>query len=102
MNRKPTLSQLLIILMITIGIMFYETFVFMKIYNWFIPLATGWGKISYWLAFGIIVLIDLVLIKIRKKGDNNKTLGDYIASIIYTIVIISCFLGVAALVHIGV
>lgn len=99
MEKKATLSQLLIILLITIGIMFYETFVFMTIYNWFIPLATGWNKISYWLAMGIIILLDLI--KPRRKSED-KTLREHIISICVTISLVSFFLGIAALVHLGV
>ena len=98
-NKKASLPQLLIILAITIAISFYHAFVFMKVYNWFIPLATGWTPIGYWLAFGIIILIDLVK---SRKDSKDKSFREYLIGVFVTIAIISTFFGFAALIHLGV
>ena len=105
---ESALDVILVILTIVglIGLVFFEAFVLMKCWNWFVVPATGWNEIRYWLTFGISLTVTLL------KGfkDNNSNDNDYsnnscasaFGTVLVYYVVIALFLGVGALVHLGV
>ena len=100
MNSRPKLWHLILFLVISIGLTFYQAFVFETIYNWFIPLATGWTPISYWLAFGISLFISFV--RYRHVKDTRETISEYVESIALNVFVPAFFLGASALINIGI
>ena len=101
MNEKPKIWQSVVCLIILIGLSFYHAYVFKTIYNWFIPLATGWTPISYWLAFGIMTFISFIRYH-SSKDDDDETVADYVKKVLASVIIPSLFLGVSALINIGI
>lgn len=89
-----------------IGLVFFETFVLMKCWNWFIVPATGWNEIEYWLTFGISLTVNLFKGFTSNKYEETSHSGNSCVSAFSTVVtyyvVIALFLGIGALVHLGV
>lgn len=102
MNFRRSLNPLqwAIILLLAFGLMFYTAFIFMKIFNWFIPTFTGWPEINYWVAYGLTILISIC--KNRVNNIKGEDMSDYISAILSEVTTLSIFLGIAALLHLGV
>lgn len=99
-RRSLTPLQVAIVLLLVFGLTFYTAFIFMKIFNLFVPAFTGWPEINYWVAYGLTLLIGLF-----KSRVNNKISGDmsdYLAAILSEIVTLAISLGIAELIHLGV
>lgn len=108
---ESALDVILVILTVVglIGLVFFEAFVLMKCFNWFVVPLMGWTDrepIGYWLTFGI----SLTLTLIKGFKDNNSNDTDYsntscasaFGTVLAYYVVIALFLGVGALVHLGV
>ena len=108
MGKKKSLGVELVGLLLSIGVIFFSSFVLMKVYNWFIPSITGWGAITYWMAMGIDVVISTIHCGLAFNVDRIKdaTLEDddldYIAEPIVKVMVYACLLGIGALVQLGV
>ncbi len=104
MKKEATLPQLLFCLLLTISLMFYEAFIFLTLFNWFIPLVTGWNPINnYWLAFGVTVFLNFILLRFDDKVEvEEKSFGDRLYKIFERLAVTSMIFGFAALIHLGV
>ena len=47
------------------------TFVVMSLWNWLTPALFGWHVISFWQAFGILVLCKILFGGFRGRGHHN-------------------------------
>lgn len=88
----------------TIGLAFFEAFTGMLLWNWFIPAVTGWSKISYWLSFGIILTIGIFAqVLDRSKGEEKDgTPYTYIGVVISRYLVYGLIIGIGALVQLAV
>lgn len=108
MGKKKSLGVELVGLLLSIGVVFFSSFVLMKVYNWFIPSITGWGAITYWMAMGIDVVLSVLHLSLsfnlsRIKGDTVDTDEyDDIAEPIVKVMMYACLLGIGALVQLGI
>lgn len=97
--------KVIISIAISFSVSFYAAFVAMRVYNWFIPAATGFKEIGYWLAYGICLVVEVFTLEISNTKDNDD-LDDILSkSLVHSLVkvtILSLILGVAALVQLGV
>lgn len=87
-----------------LGLAFFEAFTGMLLWNWFIPPATGWGKISYWLSFGIILTIEIFAqILSRSKGEEKDgTPYSLIGAVVGRYLAYGLVIGIGALVQLGI
>lgn len=99
-KRGLTPLQWIFVLLLAFGLMFYTAFIFMKIFNWFIPAFTGWPEINYWVAYGLTILISIC--KNRVNNIKGHDMEDYLVAIVSEITTLSGFFGIAALLHLGV
>lgn len=99
-NIKITIINLLI----GIGVLFFGGFVFMKLFNWFIPSITGWNEISYWVALGVTIVIETLLLEIEYKvnGVYDSLIKENISDGILRLELYGMMLGIGALVQLGV
>lgn len=99
-RRNLTALQFVIVLLLVLGLTFYTAFIFMKIFNLFIPAFTGWPEINYWVAYGLTLLIGLF--KSRVNNNTAQDMEDYLVAIVSEIVTLAISLGIAELIHLGV
>lgn len=99
-RRNLTALQFVIVLLLVLSLTFYTAFIFMKIFNLFIPAFTGWPEINYWVAYGLTLLIGLF--KSRVNNNTAQDMEDYLVAIVSEIVTLSISLGIAELIHLGV
>ncbi len=87
-----------------LGLAFFEAFTGMLLWNWFIPVATGWSKISYWLSFGIILTIEIFAqILSRSKGESVEgTPYTFVGAVISRYLAYGLVIGIGALVQLGI
>ncbi len=108
MEKQKSLGAGLVGLLLSIGVVFFSSFVLMKVYNWFIPNITGWGEITYWMAMGIDVVLSVVNVglglSLSRIKDNTVDTDDYddIAESIIKVIIYAILLGIGALVQLGI
>lgn len=106
--KQASIKLAIINLLMAIGVLFFGSFVFMKLFNWFIPSITGWNEISYWMAFGVTIVTESLLLVIEYKinGIYDDLIEDSIYdSIVKQITVATTYgmmLGVGALVQLGV
>lgn len=107
-NNKESVKFYSIQLILTIGLVFFSSFVFMKVYNWFIPSITGWHVITYWMAFGIDCVLSVLFASTTYEIDTirtsvcKQTKEETIQGIIAKYVLYACLLGIGALVQLGI
>ena len=113
-NRHSVLTVILVsvlTLALVIGNTFFEAFVFMKLYEWFLFNLFNTPTISYWQSMGISITITFALMGILvilatknkdKDDDESDTLGESLGREIAITVIVAILFGIAALVQLGV
>lgn len=92
---KKALFNLFISSILALSVSFYTAFVFMKLFNWFIPQLTNINQISYGLSYGICVIIGFLKIKVDLDTDTEGTehsLKDILSMQFVKIVLYSVFL----------
>lgn len=92
---KKALFNLFISLIVAVSVSFYTAFVFMKLFNWFIPQLTNVNQISYGLSYGICIIIGFLKIKVdtdtnAKESENH--LMDILSMQLIKIALYSIFL----------
>lgn len=108
MEKGKNVGIKLVELLLSIGVLFFSSFVLMKVYNWFIPSITGWSAITYWMAMGIDVVISTVHCGLAFNIDRIKVATlenddlDCIAEPIVKAIVYACLLGIGALVQLGI
>ena len=108
MKEELDLKAGFVRLILSVGVLFFSSFVLMKVYNWFIPSITGWRTITYWMAMGIDVVIstlDLGLVWKTTKIETEvveESDKDYIIDPISKFIVYAIILGIGALVHLGI
>lgn len=83
-----------------IGELFFSAFVLLKYWGWFIMPATGWNPINYWLAMGINATISLY--KPLSSSKKEQDCWDKLSEAIIWYILIGIFLGLGALISLGV
>lgn len=107
-DNKVSVKFYFIQLVLLIGLDFFASFVFMKIYNWFIPSITGWHTITYWMAFGIDCVLSVLSVSIVFEIDAIKTAickqtkEEITGRIVAKYILYACLLGIGALVQLGI
>lgn len=104
MRNSSSLEDVLTLIVgviFALAVAFYSAFVFMKLFNWFASPLFNYS-LSYWGAYGIALLIKMCTIKITSKEENNDDgLAYVIALTIIECLYLSAFLGIGALVNLG-
>ena len=107
-NNKKSAKFSLIQLILTIGLDFFASFVFMKMYNWFIPSITNWNPITYWMAFGVDCVLSVLFgsivyeIDVIKTATCKQTKEEIIGGIVAKYIVYAFLLGIGALVQLGI
>ena len=66
------LGQIFSVILVKIYQMFFYGFVFMKLYNWFIPKAFNVGEIQLALAIGLLLVASFLKYKYVDDEDKDK------------------------------
>ena len=107
-DNNKSIKFCLIQLILTIGLDFFGSFVFMKIYNWFIPSITNWNPITYWMAFGIDCVLSALFvstvyeIEAIKASVCKQTKKEIIQGVVAKYIVYAFLLGIGALVQLGI
>ena len=81
---------------------FYQAFVIMLCWNMTISPIFGTIKLSYWAAMGIQFFLDLIFVPYTIRLQKEESDNGPILQMISAIIIYSIFLGVSALVSLGI
>lgn len=115
--KSNSVSKFILAMIITVvlslGVDFFAAFVFLKGWGWFVVPVTGFQPLSYWAAFGLMFVIDLLknclTWKTNSKDNNNEeidVISHYIARVvgyaIGAVIGLAISLGIMALVSLGV
>lgn len=101
-DKPEMIIPLALALILFTGNIFLAPFIFMQLYNWFVVPATGWIKLSYWLAFGIVLVLDAIKINVSvDKDKDDDAVGLFTKATIQTGTLLLLW-GIAALVQLGV
>lgn len=104
MRNSSSLEDVLtfiVSVILALAVSFYSAFVFMRLFNWFASPLFNYN-LSYWGAYGIALIIKMCTMKITSKGESNDDgLAYVIALAIVQCICLSAFLGIGALVNLG-
>lgn len=102
MNK--TIKTLIATIALTVAVSFFDAFALMFVWNKFVPAATGslFPVINYWVAFGLMMLVDMFGFKVSKATGPNKTISELIAYAVVKVAIEGILIGIAALVSLGI
>ena len=70
------LGQIFSVILMQIYQMFAYGFVFMKLYNWFIPKIFNVGEISLVLSMGLLVVVSFLKYKYEDDKDQDKEFSE--------------------------
>lgn len=62
------MSVFLVVVGVVVGISAFCAWIFMLLWNWIIPYLFGWPNISFWMAWGIMLLISILFGDIKIKS----------------------------------
>lgn len=102
MNK--TIKTLVATIVLSVAVSFFDAFALMFVWNKFVPAATGnlFPVINYWVAFGLMMLVDMFGFKASKATGPNKTISELIGYTVAKIAIEGILIGIAALVSLGI
>ena len=100
MNEKT--KNIILGIIATIICAFYQAFVIMFCWNITISPIFGTIKLSYWAAMGIQFFLDLIFIPYTMRLQKEESENGPIIQMFVAILIISIFLGLCALVSLGI
>lgn len=101
-DKPEMIVPLVFALILFTGNIFFAPFIFMQLYNWFVVPATGWIKISYWLAFGIVLLLDAIKTRVSAGNDKDDDAAGLFTKALTQTGTLLLVWGIAALVQLGV
>ena len=101
---SKTVKLLITAIILNIALAFFDAFVLMFIWNRFVPAATGglFPVVNYWITFGIMLLVDIITLKLSKAKSENTEVPEMIGYAIGKMIIEGAFIGIAALVSLGI
>lgn len=101
---KKSLQTLAATIALTVAVSFFDAFALMFVWNKFVPAATGnlFPVVNYWVAFGLMMLVDMFSLKVSKATGPNKTISELFVYAVVKIAIEGILIGIAALVSLGI
>lgn len=101
---KKSLQTLAATIVLTVAVSFFDAFALMFVWNKFVPAVTGdlFPVINYWLAFGLMILVDMFTLKVSKAKGQDTTIPELIVYAVVKIAFEGILIGIAALVSLGI
>lgn len=70
-EMMKTLKTIILVLVLTFGIVCFEAWLGMLLFNWVVGLFGCTFILTFWQTFGICILLDFVGSFFRTKSKNN-------------------------------